>query len=80
MVDVISRWKCEHTSIGKKTGYRDTEEQEMARFDINSVDQAALGSDASADIIFEMGMAAASGRDRDMNLIEAHKWFNIAAI
>ncbi|MEN0002304.1 MAG: sel1 repeat family protein [Pseudomonadota bacterium] len=52
----------------------------MARFDINSVDQAALGSDASADIIFEMGMAAASGRDRDMNLIEAHKWFNIAAI
>ncbi|MEL6921956.1 MAG: sel1 repeat family protein [Pseudomonadota bacterium] len=47
---------------------------------MNSFENAALGSDASADIIFEMGLAAASGRDRDMNLIEAHKWFNIAAI
>lgn len=52
----------------------------MARFDINSFDNAALGGEASAEIIFEMGLAAASGRDRDINLIEAHKWFNIAAI
>ncbi|MEL6203525.1 MAG: sel1 repeat family protein [Pseudomonadota bacterium] len=52
----------------------------MARFDINSFDNAALGSNASAEIIFEMGLAAASGRDRDVDLIEAHKWFNIAAI
>lgn len=52
----------------------------MARFDINSFDNAALGSEASAEIIFEMGLAAASGRDREVNLVEAHKWFNIAAI
>ncbi|MEL6436351.1 MAG: sel1 repeat family protein [Pseudomonadota bacterium] len=52
----------------------------MARLDINSADMAALGGDASADILFEMGLAAATGRDRDVDLIEAHKWFNIAAI
>ena len=52
----------------------------MARFDINSFDNGALGSDASSEILFEMGLAAAAGRDRAMNLIEAHKWFNIAAI
>ena len=32
-------------------------------------------ADAAADVLFEMGLAA-SGRD----LVEAHKWFNLAAL
>jgi TPR repeat protein len=28
---------------------------------------------------FEMGLACSTGRGADVDLIEAHKWFNIAA-
>lgn len=31
-------------------------------------------------ILFEMGVMYATGRDCDINVIEAHKWLNIAAI
>ena len=51
----------------------------MARFDINTFDNAALGSNASAEIIFEMGLAAASGRDRDVDLIEEHHVIGLVA-
>ncbi len=52
----------------------------MARFEINSPDMAAIGGGVTADILFEMGLVAATGRDCDVNLVEAHKWLNIAAI
>lgn len=52
----------------------------MARFEMNSADMGTMGAGATADILFEMGMAAATGRDGDMDMIAAHKWFNIAAI
>jgi TPR repeat protein len=28
---------------------------------------------------FELGLAYSTGRDRQVDLVEAHKWFNIAA-
>lgn len=31
-------------------------------------------------ILFEMGVMYATGRDCDINVVEAHKWLNIAAI
>ncbi len=52
----------------------------MARFEINSPDMAAMGGGVTADILFEMGLVAATGRDCDVDLVEAHKWLNIAAI
>jgi len=49
----------------------------MARFEML---EAGLGSTAQAEILFELGMMYATGRDCDVDLVAAHKWFNIAAI
>lgn len=52
----------------------------MARFEILEAGVGAIGSNAQADILFELGMMYATGRDCDTDLVAAHKWFNIAAI
>src|SRR6478609_11357620 len=42
---------------------------------------AELGtSPVTADTMFELGMMYASGREVPVDLITAHKWFNIAAM
>jgi TPR repeat protein len=42
---------------------------------------AGLGeAPATADTMFELGMMYASGREVPVDLITAHKWFNIAAM
>ncbi|HRD76578.1 MAG TPA: sel1 repeat family protein [Hyphomicrobiaceae bacterium] len=53
----------------------------MARFEVSSremVEVAAQGG--QPDALFELGMMYCSGRDVTMNLVEAHKWFNLAAL
>lgn len=52
----------------------------MARFELHNGEAGAMGASAQADILFEMGMMYATGRDCDTDLVAAHKWFNIAAI
>ena len=52
----------------------------MARFEINNADTAFMGASAQADILFNMGLMYATGRDCETDLVAAHKWFNIAAI
>jgi TPR repeat protein len=52
----------------------------MARFEILEAGAAALGANAQADILFELGMMYATGRDCEVDVVAAHKWFNIAAI
>ena len=52
----------------------------MARFEYSSAETATMGADAQGDILFNMGMMYATGRDCATDLIAAHKWFNIAAI
>ena len=44
--------------------------------------EAALPVQASAipDVLFERGMYWASGRSGVVNLVAAHKWFNLAAL
>src|SRR5436305_15197782 len=37
-------------------------------------------SPVTADTMFELGMMYASGREVPVDLITAHKWFNIAAM
>ena len=39
-----------------------------------------MGATAQADILFELGMMYATGRDCEVDVVAAHKWFNIAAI
>ena len=52
----------------------------MARFEMPEFSLAGLGeAPATADMMFELGMMYASGRDVPVDLVTAHKWFNIAA-
>ena len=50
----------------------------MARFEM--LEAGAMGANAQADILFELGMMYATGRDCETDVVAAHKWFNIAAI
>jgi TPR repeat protein len=53
----------------------------MARMDVlsrQSADYAAQGD--HSDALFELGMSYCTGRDGAVDLVEAHKWFNIAAM
>jgi len=51
----------------------------MARLDISG-DTAFAGTAPSAEVFFDLGIAYATGREVEPDLIEAHKWFNLAAI
>lgn len=54
----------------------------MARMDISTglsghTDLAV--QTGAPDALFELGVLYATGRDVDMDLVTAHKWFNLAA-
>ena len=51
----------------------------MARLEIP--EGAVLGeAPVTADTMFELGMMYASGREVPIDLVVAHKWFNVAAM
>lgn len=53
----------------------------MARLDFSSrdmIEYAALGG--QPDALFELGLIYCTGRDGVVDLVEAHKWFNLAAM
>ena len=53
----------------------------MARFDVSFQEMPTLvAQGGAADALFELGLAYCSGRDVEIDLIEAHKWFNLAAL
>ncbi len=53
----------------------------MARFEMLDSNAAALGTGlATGDMLFELGMMYSVGRDAAVDLIAAHKWFNLAAV
>lgn len=53
----------------------------MARYEVHSEELAGFGeAQMSAEILFQMGLDSASGRNGFADLITAHKWFNIAAM
>ena len=51
----------------------------MARIDNYISDAAGLASSDNPEILYELGLMHAAGRDGEEDLITAHKWFNIAA-
>ena len=52
----------------------------MARFEILDGNVASLGEGhAAGDMLFELGIMYSVGRDVPVDLISAHKWFNLAA-
>lgn len=42
------------------------------------MDVSAQGG--GADALFELGLMYCAGRDVEVNFVEAHKWFNLAAL
>ena len=53
----------------------------MARFDLIShgVEESASHG-GTADALFHLGLLYCVGRDVDVDLVQAHKWFNLAAM
>ena len=52
----------------------------MARFELPEFALSGIGeAPVTADAMFELGMMYASGREVPVDLVTAHKWFNIAA-
>lgn len=53
----------------------------MARFEMLDSNVAPLGQGpVSGDMLFELGMMYSVGRDAPIDLVSAHKWFNLAAV
>ena len=52
----------------------------MARFEIQEAGIGAAGAIVNADVMMELGLMYATGRDCDVDIVAAHKWFNIAAL
>jgi uncharacterized protein len=53
----------------------------MARYEILDGSAAPLGEGpAAGDMLFELGMMYSVGRDMPVDLVAAHKWFNLAAM
>jgi len=52
----------------------------MARVEFASLDTTeAPYQGATPDALFELGLMYCAGRDVSLDLVEAHKWFNLAA-
>jgi hypothetical protein len=53
----------------------------MARYELLDSNAAPLGEGpADCDMLFELGMMYSVGRDAPVDLVAAHKWFNLAAM
>lgn len=53
----------------------------MARFDFSAVDVVDVAAQGGgADALFQLGLMYCAGRDVEIDLVEAHKWFNLAAL
>jgi uncharacterized protein len=53
----------------------------MARYDFTDIDTATLAPvNANGEAFYELGIAYASGRSVPVDLVTAHKWFNIASM
>lgn len=51
----------------------------MARFDMTMDGTAGMAASQAPEMLYELGLMYAAGRDGEEDLIAAHKWFNIAA-
>lgn len=53
----------------------------MARFEANVIETANIGAaGGTPDALFELGLMYCAGRDVALDLVTAHKWFNLAAL
>ena len=53
----------------------------MARMDFSSRDMIECAAQGGQpDALFELGLMYCAGRDVNVDLVQAHKWFNLAAM
>ena len=53
----------------------------MARTEMSDIQRAESAARAGApDALFHLGLIYSTGRDREPDLVAAHKWFNLAAM
>jgi len=53
----------------------------MARFEMNVIEATEAGAGGGTpDALFELGLMHCTGRDVTLDLVTAHKWFNLAAL
>ncbi len=53
----------------------------MARFEIQDRGMIEIAEQSgSPDVLFQLGLMYCSGRDVPLDMIEAHKWFNLSAL
>jgi TPR repeat protein len=52
----------------------------MFQGDFNLEHAVPVEASDNADVLFELGLLYASGRSVDLDLVSAHKWFNLAAL
>jgi FOG: TPR repeat, SEL1 subfamily len=53
----------------------------MARMEASMLETSEItGAGGTPDALFELGLMHCAGRDGALDLINAHKWFNLAAI
>ena len=53
----------------------------MARYELDPYElPSCAGAGGKGDALFELGLRYCVGRDVALDLVEAHKWFNIASM
>ncbi|MFY0613513.1 MAG: sel1 repeat family protein [Hyphomicrobiaceae bacterium] len=53
----------------------------MARLDFGSLEHIEQSAqNGGADALYQLGLMYSAGRDVELDLITAHKWFNLAAL
>ncbi len=52
----------------------------MARFEMHTADIASMGASGNPDVLYELGILYSTGRAGKLDLVVAHKWFNLAAV
>jgi TPR repeat protein len=52
----------------------------MLQSHIDTATALPVESAASGDVLFDLGMMFSTGRNGAIDLIAAHKWFNLAAL
>lgn len=53
----------------------------MARIALSEIEKAEIAAKhGTAEALFDLGLACSTGRDMERDLVDAHKWFNLAAL
>jgi uncharacterized protein len=71
---------CKWMGAALENGPAKNKETGMFQGHIDMDSAAPVGASAMSDVLFERGLYWASGRSGVVNLVAAHKWFNLAAL